>query len=147
VVQESMTLALWLRTDVAGSGEPGDAWHTGTGLLDAEQPGAVDEFGICLLGEQAAFDVGNPDTTVTSAPASVDAAWHHIAATGDDTTGEMVLHVDGTENGRTTGPVGKRSAATEIFAGRGRLVADVADIRLYSHALSAAEVSAVFQGQ
>jgi hypothetical protein len=147
VVQENLTLALWLKTDVAGSGKASDAWHAGTGLLDAEQAGAVDDFGLCLLGEQAAFGVGNPDTTVTSTPAIVDAAWHHIAATRDDATGEMVLYVDGTENGRATGPVGKRGAATQIFSGRGRLVADLADIRLYTRVLSAAEVSAVFQGQ
>ena len=77
----------------------------------------------------------------------MDAAWHHVAATRDDATGEMVLYIDGTENGRTTGPVGKRSAATEIFTGRGRLVADLADIRLYTRVLSAADVSAVFQGR
>lgn len=147
LVQENMTLALWLKTDVAGSGKAGDAWHVGAGLLDAEKPAAVDDFGLCLLGEQAAFGIGNPDTTLASTVTVVDAVWHHVAATRDDATGEMVLYIDGTENGRATGPIGKRSAATQIFTGRGRLVADVADIRLYTRVLSAQEVGAVFQGQ
>lgn len=147
VVMTHATLALWIRTEVSGRGVAGDAWHVGSGLLDGEQMGSVNDFGLCLVGAQAAFGVGNPDVTVSSTTEVDDGAWHHVAATRDDSSGQILLYVDGMLEAQMTGATGARAAVSALHAGRGRLVADLADVRLYGRVLSPDEVASIPAGK
>ena len=48
-VQDSFTLAFWVRTTQAGSGYHN--WWEGKGLLDGEVPGFVPDFGVSLMAD------------------------------------------------------------------------------------------------
>lgn len=143
----NLTFSLWLRTDTLGLGEATDQWFDGSSLLDGEAPGVVEDLGLGLLGNRAAFGVGKPDQTLRAGPALDDNVWHQVVVTRDDTTGEMALFVDGDEHGRTTAATGARSSVKGFVIGRNQLKAQVADVRIYNRVFSKAEVVQLYQGK
>ncbi|MEP0822958.1 MAG: hypothetical protein HRF44_08915 [Ignavibacterium sp.] len=100
-VQDDFTIEFWMKTTQTGS--TGTHWWAGMGLVDGEIAGVVDDFGISLLGNNAAFGVGNPDVTIISTVVVNDGLWHHIAATRNKSDGIIRLYVDGTFQGTETG--------------------------------------------
>lgn len=146
VTTKSLTFSLWLRTSQAGAGRSDDAWFAGSKLLDAARPGVVEDFGLSLLGDSAAFGVGKPDTTLRARRPLNDDAWHQVVATRDDSSGEVALYIDGHEAGRSAAPPGERSAVTTLNIGGNQLVARLADVRLYDRVLSMAEIAQLYQG-
>jgi hypothetical protein len=110
-------------------------------------PGVVNDFGITLIGNNAAFGVGNPDTTITTTSAINDGTWHHIAATRDSVSGVMNLYLDGTRQAYATGPAGTRAAAPNLRIGALQtliagafLTGTIDDVQIFSRVFSAAEV-------
>jgi hypothetical protein len=146
-VGTSLTFSLWLRTSTSGLGAAKDPWFVGSNLLDADQPGVVEDFGLTLLGNRLAFGVGKPDVTVRGGPPLDDDVWHHLVATRDDATGEVALFVDGDEQVRTSAPAGARSLDRHLSMGRNQLVGHVADVRIYNRAFTSAEVVQLHQGK
>lgn len=141
------TIAFWVKTTNTG-GTPN--WYNGKGLVDGEVTGVVDDFGTSLVGNKAAFGVGNPDTTITSTTAINDGQWHHIAAARNATTGLMQLYVDGTLQASTTGPFGPKDSPPDLRIGSiqtgvsgGFLVGTIDDVEIFNRVLSAPEISAV----
>jgi hypothetical protein len=110
-------------------------------------PGVVNDFGITLIGNNAAFGVGNPDTTITTTLPINDGSWHHIAATRDSVSGQMKLYRDGTLQASASGPAGTRAAAPNLRIGALRtliagdfLSGTIDDVQIFSRVFSAAEV-------
>jgi hypothetical protein len=94
----SRTVGYWqfnnptnLGADSSGQGNTlainSSQWWSGEGLVDGEVAGGMDDFGISLAGNGAAFGVGNPDTTITSTSAVNDGQWHTLPPRGAPTRG------------------------------------------------------------
>ena len=148
-VANDFSIAYWVKTTATGGA---GQWYNGLGLVDGEIPGAAADFGLSLLGNKAAFGVGNPDTTITSTSAINDGQWHHVAATRNNASGAMKLYVDGNLQASLTGPVGTRSAPTGLrlgamLPGGGFFSGTMDDVRLYNYQLSGSQVAALFAPQ
>jgi hypothetical protein len=143
-VSNDFTIAFWVKTTATGgSGQ----WYDGKGLVDGEMPGPVNDFGVTLVGNNAAFGVGNPDTTIYSTSAINDGNWHHVTATRNAGTGEMDLYVDGNLQASAGGPTGTRAAPTDLRIGAVQtlvsgsfLAGTMDDVQLFDRVFSAAEV-------
>jgi hypothetical protein len=100
----------------------GTQWYDGAALVDSSATGSVDDWGTSLRDDgRVVAGVGNPDTSIVSATGGFnDGAWHHVVFTRNNTTGAMVLYVDGSSAaGNTgTGPSGARAAGSDIAFGR-----------------------------
>ena len=143
-VGDDFTIAFWVKTTATGgSGQ----WYNGKGLVDGEMSGAVNDFGTALVGNKAAFGVGNPDTTILTTNAVNDGAWHHVTATRDAVSGQMSLYLDGNLQATATGPTGTRAASTNLRIGNLRtLVAGssfagtIDDVQIFDRVCGLAEV-------
>ena len=145
-IQDSFTIAFWVRTTTTGG--TGAQWWVGKGLVDGEVANVVNDFGVSLVGSRAAFGVGNPDTTIQSTSNINDGAWHHVAATRNAATGAMVLYIDGAQQATATGPTGTRSAAGTLRIGSLQtnlnfLAGQIDEVHLFDVALTAAQVAAL----
>ena len=144
-VSNDFTLSFWVKTtQVGGTGQ----WTAGRGLVDATVAGTTNDFGISLVSSNAAFGVGNPDTTITSTDPISDGQWHHVAATRVNSTGAMTLYVDGVWQTNTTGPTGTRTAAPVFRLGSLLTAANyfsgtLDEVRLYGSALNGAQIAAL----
>ncbi len=143
-VSNDFTIAFWVRTtDTGGSGQ----WYDGRGLVDGEVSGVMNDFGVSLVGNLAAFGVGNPDTTIYTTDPINDGNWHHITATRDAVSGQMDLYLDGMQEGSTKGPTGTRSAPPDLCVGSlqtkvtdGFFSGEIDDVQLFDRVFSANEV-------
>jgi hypothetical protein len=141
------TIAFWMKTTATG-GTP--QWYNGKGLVDGEVGGVTDDFGTALVGNKAAFGVGNPDTTITSTTAINDGQWHHVTAARSASTGLMQLYVDGVLQANATGPFGPKVSPPSLRIGSiqtgavgGFLAGTIDDVQIFNRVLSAPEISAV----
>ena len=143
-VSNHFTIAFWVKTTAAGgSGQ----WYNGKGLVDGEMAGVANDFGITLTGTNAAFGVGNPDTTITTTSGISDGVWHHVTATRDAASGQMNLFLDGNLQATTTGPTGTKGASTNLRIGVLRtlvagtfLAGAIDDVQIFSRVFSAGQV-------
>jgi hypothetical protein len=133
-----------------GNGNNGTQWYDGQGLVDGEVGGVVNDFGTSLLGDKAAFGVGNPDTTITSTTAINDGQWHHVAATRSALTGLMQLYVDGVLQASATGPFGPKTSPPNLCLGSiqsgvsgGFFSGALDDVQIFNRALNAPEIAVV----
>ncbi len=142
-VDTNFTLACWVKTAAtAGTGQ----WYQGTGIIDGEVPGVAKDFGLALVGNKAAFGVGNADITITSNVPINDNVWHHVLATLDTGTGAMKLYVDGALQASGTGPTGARSAPSKLYLGSIGGVTrffngSIDEVRIYNKVLSSTEIT------
>jgi len=150
-VDNDFTIALWVKT--TDSGNDGQ-WWAGKGLVDGDVSSAADDFGLSLVGANAAFGVGNPDTTIKSTTSINDGQWHHVLATRTATTGAMAVYVDGNLEASGTGPAGWRAAPAVLrvggiltSGGSRFLIGSIDEVRLYDRVLTAGEIAAVAAGQ
>jgi hypothetical protein len=145
-IQDSFTIAFWVRTTTTGA--TGAQWWVGKGLVDGEVANVVNDFGVSLVGTRVAFGVGNPDTTIQSTTSINDGAWHHVAVTRNAATGAMVLYVDGAQQATATGPTGTRSAPASLRVGSLQtnlnfFAGQIDEVRLFGAVLTAAQVAAL----
>jgi len=157
--ETAFTVAMVLRADAAGAGTDGQ-WFNNTGLLDAEEAGSTNDWGLALPASgKPALGIGNADTTAYAPGASiVDGQWHVVVATwdGSEVTGDAVgndrnlsVYLDGStkvtrvqaaeffnvaRNGVSLTLGGSRAAA-RYLDGR------IAEVRLYRGALDEAGVA------
>lgn len=143
-VSNYFSIAFWVKTiTTGGSGQ----WYNGKGLVDGEMAGVVNDFGLTLIGANAAFGVGNPDTTIYTTNAINDGNWHHVTATRDYASGQMNLYLDGNLQATTNGPTGIKGASTNLRIGALRtlvagtyLAGTIDDVQIFDRVFSAAEV-------
>ena len=143
-VSNNFTIAFWVNTTTTGgSGQ----WYNGKGLVDGEMAGSTGDFGTSLVGANAAFGVGNPDSTIYSTSAINDGTWHHVTTTRNAASGQMSLYLDGNLQATTNGPAGTKSAPTNLRIGALRtLVAGsflsgvIDDVQIFDRVFSAGEV-------
>ena len=144
-VTNDFSVACWVKTTATGgTGQ----WYNGKAIVDAEVAGAASDWGIALLGNKAAFGVGNADKTISSTTAINDGNWHHIAVTRANSSGAMRLYVDGMLEASDTGPSGFRSAPHALNLGRslngGAWFAGAIDeLRAFNYVLSNTELASL----
>jgi len=104
-------------------------------------------FSVYWEGSELFWSAGDAEIS-QSAPTG--SAWHHVAATWNATSGDIVLYFDGSDvgtgaTGNTVGSgahvlsVGKNTAGTDGFAG------GIDDVRIYNRVLSDPEIAALAQ--
>ncbi len=145
-IQDSFTIAFWVKTTQTGG--TGTHWWSGRGLVDGEVANVANDFGVSLVGAQAAFGVGNPDTTIKSTSNINNGAWHRVAVTRNSTTGVMILYFDGVQQSTTTGPTGTKNAPANLRIGSLQtninfFAGQIDEVRLYNVVLTAAQVAAL----
>lgn len=150
LVRDSFTVSFFVRSDRRGSGRNDDPrWFTGSGLVDAEMPGIVADWGIAWLGDgRIVAGVGDPETFVASSTGHHDGQWHHVAFARDAGSGKVALYVDGALVEAGQGSKEPRSAPPRIVVGRGQpgghgFRGDLDELQFFSRALTAAEVAAL----
>jgi hypothetical protein len=150
VVEDSFSVSFFLRSDQPGRGNVRDKrWFTGTGLVDGEVPGIVDDWGVSWIAEGViAAGTGRPEKFVSSSAGYNDGAWHHVAFTRDQESGRIRLFVDGQLAGETTGSKRPLTTPEDLVIGRPRpggpgFRGDLDEITFYDRALTAAEVAAL----
>ena len=117
-------------------------WYGGTGLVDGEIGGIVDDFGVSLVGGKIAFGLGFydglKDTTLLSISKVNGGVWHAIAVTRSGS--EMKIYIDGVVNAsRNDGPTSPRGVSNLRIGmlatgGNGSLNGQMDDVRLYTSA-------------
>lgn len=146
-IRDDFTIAFWFKSDRIAPGSASDPrWFTGAGLVDAEVPGIVDDFGISMIDNGViAAGVGNPETFVNSSPGFNDGLWHHVAFTRLRSSGEIALFIDAIEVMRARGGTQSLTAADSISIGAiragGRAFTGAIDeVQLFERPLSQVEL-------
>ena len=150
IVQGTFSVAFWLRSDQRGPGRGDEkGWFHGAGLVDAEVPGIVADWGISWYADgRVLAGTGDPETFLASAPGNHDGQWHHVAFTRDQASGRIALYVDGVLQGFAKGSTAELSAPPRLVIGRLQpgghgYRGDLDEIQFYGRALAAAEVAAL----
>ena len=147
-VTDDFTVAMWVKTtDTAGTA--GAQWWSGKGLVDGEVGGGGADWGTAIVNGKFVLGVGSTsgDTTIASSVNINDGAWHHVAATRNNTSGAMAVYVDGVLRGSGTGATGSRTFPPSLRIGSLQtggnfLNGTLDDVRLYDRILTATEIAA-----
>lgn len=145
-VADDFTISFWYRSEHEGNGGNRDLrWFRGTGLVDGEIPGVVDDFGISLVGDHVCAGVGRPETFIHGPSGATDGEWHHVAFTRHRESGQIELHFDGISVARSKG--GHQSLTSPEKLSIGRMLPDdrslngnIDDIRFYDRVLAPREI-------
>lgn len=150
VARDSFTISLWLKTTSQARGSDADPrWFLGSGIVDGEVSGIVNDYGISMIGSGiVAAGVGNPETFINSPPGFNDGEWHHVAFTRDATTGRITLFMDGREvdsaiGGRQSLDAIKRLSIGRMLPGSGGFNGTMDEILIHDRALAADEIAAM----
>ncbi len=131
----------------------GAEWWMGHALIQGEFPAHVNDSGMTLMEDVAAFGTGNPDATATSKKSLADGKWHLVTATrfvNEKTNrSEIKLFVDGelsavTES-KNISPIDKNDSfgVGRQYQTRG-IVGEIDDVRIYNMALTPVQVGKLF---
>jgi hypothetical protein len=142
------SVAVVFRTTTAGAGGAGQWWEN-SGLVDAEESGALDDWGLAFNGAgQVGAGLGNPDVSVYSDSSTnfADGAGH--VALMVRSGGAISLYVDGRlQSDRSDGGQAGRSVADLVFGSLQTNVngftGDLAEIQLYNVALTSSQVARI----
>lgn len=150
LVQDSFSVAFFVRSDQLGNGRAADLqWYAGTGLVDGEVGGVVPDWGVAWLADgRIVAGTGDPDVSLVSPAGHHDGRWHHVAFTRDRATGRIVLYVDGAAVGEAIAGTKLLDAPPQLVVGRsapgGRgFRGDLDELVFFDRALSAAECAAL----
>ncbi|MEQ1633037.1 MAG: DUF1553 domain-containing protein, partial [Planctomycetota bacterium] len=150
LVRESFTWSLWLRTEHGGVGHGKDLqWYGATGLVDAEVPGVVHDFGLAFSADgRVVAGTGGPDVSVQGPEGFADGEWHHVAFTRDASSGHFALYCDAALVGEADGCKGTLDAPQRIVVGRAQpggrgFRGDLDELLVFDRALQATEVAAL----
>jgi hypothetical protein len=141
----AFSIQFWMRT--TQTGPTGTQWYQGNGIVDAEVSGAVNDYGVSLLGSKVAFGTGNPDVTITSTTNVNDGNWHQITAMyTSNPNGVMWLYVDGILEGYQDPGVSSNARNTNVNLCVGSIQTniqyfngDVDEVRLWNKVLGTCE--------
>ena len=154
LISDDFSLEFWFRS--LGGANDGLWWNT-AGLVDADVPMMVNDFGVGLSESgRVVAGVGNPDTSIQSAAGFNNGLWHHVVFTRTMATGAIVLYVDGVQIAANpgTGNVGPLDAPTLLTIGRGSPTtpgnsaasnAVIDELAQYTHVLTATQVLSHYQ--
>jgi hypothetical protein len=118
MVSSDFTVEYWMKTSSTGPGNNSTQWYGGNGIVDAEVAGGTTDWGTSLTGSYLAFGIGNPDITIHSTSTVNTGNWVHVAATWKQSTGNMILYINGVQEATSTGSTALRVAPPRIMLGQ-----------------------------
>ncbi|HEV2691309.1 MAG TPA: LamG-like jellyroll fold domain-containing protein, partial [Verrucomicrobiae bacterium] len=139
-VQDDFTM-IFVYKSSQGIGTGTDFW-TGAGLVNGEQNGSVNDFGVSLNANgQVLAGTGNPDKTDASVGGYANGLPHVVTFKRTRSTGSIFLYVDGAVAAATS--AGTQSLVSPNFlvlGGQGVLnnflTGDIAEVQIYNSPLS-----------
>ncbi|MCX6892580.1 MAG: LamG domain-containing protein [Verrucomicrobia bacterium] len=97
-IAKDFSISVWVKTS-QNFGFPGDMAYAGAAIVCADifTGNAGDAIPIALTAGQVAFNTGDgfTDQTLNSSATVNDNAWHHLAVTRSQATGEKQIYIDG----------------------------------------------------
>ena len=130
----------------------GAEWWMGHALIQGEVAGHVNDSGLTVVEDVAAFGMGNPTSTVTGKTRLTDGEWHLVTATRaidkERQRSVITLYIDGRLEASGSTPNTEPLDANDSW-GVGRqyqtrgVAGEIDDVRIFDSALSQAEVRAL----
>jgi len=144
-VQDNFTIILVYQSSQNTQGS-GAAFYNGAGLVNGDQPGTQNDFGIALNANgQVLAGTGNPDTSIASGTGFNNGQPHVVTFTRTESTGALTLYVDGNQVATGTGGTNSLTAPATLVLGEvgaddtGYLAGDIAEVQIYDTALSSSD--------
>lgn len=147
------TICAWIKTLSTG-GE----WHwIGANIIEAEVGGygldygfGIDNEGKLMFGNGGEMNGGGNDNNVKGMTVVADNTWHEVCVTRNNTTGEIILFVDGNQDASgftgvgllAANPVARIASGTD---GAVPFVGLIDDLRLYTQILPGTEIASNFE--
>ena len=166
--QRDMKFILWFTPELVTRGteldlaqkpwllKGGAEWWMGHALIQGEYPAHVNDSGLTLMEDVAAFGTGNPDATATAKQSLADGKWHLVTATRfinpDTEKSELRVFIDGELNAFAVSNNLDLMNKNDSF-GVGRqyqtrgIVGEIDDVRVYDVALDPSQVRSLFKQQ
>jgi len=145
--KQQFTIAVVFKPRAVGAGTDGQ-WYQNSGLVDAEQPGVTQDWGLAWNGNsKVGAGIGNGDHTLYSAAQPLNTG--HVAIYSWDGTngGAVRLSVDGTTSTTATGSTATRNSYQILFGRENGtnnyFSGDIAEILIYTRTLTTDEERAV----
>jgi hypothetical protein len=144
-VAADFTLEAWIKTSSSLSGTSASQ---GRGVLFADASGSNNDFATSVLTNRFAFSVGNPDITIQSMSNVATGQWVHVAATRQESTGQIQVFVNGTlESTGTSGNRGPLDNPTTLLIGGGSVAANdfigqIDEVRAWNVVRTAQQITA-----
>jgi hypothetical protein len=141
-IQDDFTIMIVFQSTQNTQGA-GTEFYQGAGLVNGDQPDVQNDFGTQLNANgQVVVGTGNPDTSINSGPGFNNGRPHVATFERTESTGALVLYVDGVQVASGTGGTESLTAPPSLDlgavpSGGGFFSGDLAEVRLYSAALSA----------
>ena len=152
-IGDDFTISFYFRTtDVGGGSDSDRRWFLGKGLVDAEVPGIVRDFGVSLIANGfVSAGTGDPETFVSSGPGNNDGRWHHVAFTRDRKSGDITLFVDGSAVDRARGSKARLDTPRKIaigamLPGGGPFNGDIDEVNFYDRVLPESDIRSMALG-
>jgi hypothetical protein len=126
-------------------------WWQGAGLVDADLGGTAYDFGVSMCkGKIVAGAGGTSEISVATPGTYNNSAWHHVVVTRTQTSGVIVIYVDGAQVASVTAGTGVLNAQANLNFGRlgfdaGYFAGSLDEVAVYNVALPAATVTNHYQ--
>jgi hypothetical protein len=118
MVEDDFTVEFEFRTSTDPNRGNPTQWWTGQGLVNAEVPGVVPDWGLSLVRHgRIVAGTGKPELSIASQEGYDDGQWHHVAFTRQRNTGEVILYIDGEPVAEGTGSTEALDAPKQIQIG------------------------------
>jgi len=139
-VQDDFTMFIIYQSTQTGQGT-GTSFFNGAGLVNGDQSGAQNDFGASLNGNGLVIaGTGNPDTSIISSSGYNDGMPHIVTFKRTESTGELVLYLDGNQVATGTGGTQSLTAPPQLVLGAvpgggAFLTGDIAEVKIFNVAL------------
>jgi hypothetical protein len=147
-VQDDFTMIVVFQSTQNNQGT-GTAFYNGAGLVNGDQPNSQNDFGTALNANgKVLAGIGNPDMSIASAAGFNNGQPHILTFRRTESTGVIVLYVDGTQVATATGGTQSLTAPATLDlgavpSGGGLFSGDLAEVRIFNIALSNSDRIAV----
>ncbi|MCX6924379.1 MAG: hypothetical protein NT154_14370, partial [Verrucomicrobia bacterium] len=145
----NFSIAIVFRSYTNGNAA-GQQWYYQTGILDAEEGGVQNDWGISLDSNGVLnFGIGSPDYTFPDGNNTVaDSAWHIAVFASEETSQQLRINLDDLPTSVSAGANVSRAPRdpANILLGKSYdfanyFLGDIAEIRFYDGALTTVEVT------
>ncbi|MBN2063192.1 MAG: hypothetical protein JW745_00205 [Sedimentisphaerales bacterium] len=146
-IADDFTISFRIKT--TQQGYTASQWYDGIGLVDAEMPGNVRDFGVSMTNGQIAFGTGNYDTTIKSVSRVNDGKWHLVTAVRQKSSGKMYLYIDSKLEAQASGSRSSLDSPAIINIGRIQTGKNyfnglLDDVFVLDHAISQREIASIY---
>lgn len=149
-VEDSFSICTWAKTSSVGNSS--EHWLLAE-ILDSEVPTLASDFGFGIdnFGTLGYGNGGTFDATVNGNTFVSDDNWHHLCVTRNQSSGQVILYVDGAVDavGATDTATLNDDSEAVIGAGTdggGVITGFLDDFRIYNRVLTHDEISALYAG-